>query len=334
MKLNLLRTPYTDMPEDTVAYTFSWAGLEEAVSREKNSEEKENLLRNLSYEDSPYLISLTSYNALLESNNKSPIVLGDNEVSMYSNGGYSFYHDILRKVLETNPTIYIDEKQYELTSTLYTSNLVADRSITILYALIVPDDMYNALSGNSEKSLRWNMVLDSDFVREKGLMQAMYQVDELLSTSGLNYESYLASMARQLFYIVAGSYTTLYLGVMFLIIANTVLGLEFLMQQRSTRHRYSTLSMLGASVKSLSSSARIQIWWYFALVISVALISSIFGIWSMLKSFRVIPKTSDSSTIILLVGITLIIFTVFELCYILMIQRKSDEEIKKLEEVR
>lgn len=330
MKLGSLRTPYIDMPEDTVAHTFSWAGLEEAVSREKHSEEKENLLRDLSYQDRPYLISVSSYNELLKSTNKPPIVLGDNEVAMYSNGGFSFSHNILGKVLETNPTIYIDEKQYELTSTLYTSNLVADRAITLSYALIVPDDMYNTLIENSEEPFYWNMVLDSDFVREKGLMQAMYQVDELLNTSGLNYESYLKSMGRQLFYIVAGSYTTFYLGVMFLIIANTVLGLKFLMQQRSTRHRYSTLSMLGASVKSLCSSARIQIWWYFGLVIAVALISSIFGIWSMLEAFRVVPKTSNSSTIILLVGIALIIFIVFELCYIWMIQKKSDEEIKQL----
>lgn len=330
MKLGSLRTPYIDMPEDTVAHTFSWAGLEEAVSREKHSEEKENLLRDLSYQDRPYLISVSSYNELLKSTNKPPIVLGDNEVAMYSNGGFSFSHNILGKVLETNPTIYIDEKQYELTSTLYTSNLVADRAITLSYALIVPDDMYNTLIENSEEPFYWNMVLDSDFVREKGLMQAMYQVDELLNTSGLNYESYLKSMGRQLFYIVAGSYTTFYLGVMFLIIANTVLGLKFLMQQRSTRHRYSTLSMLGASVKSLCLSARIQIWWYFGLVIAVALISSIFGIWSMLEAFRVVPKTSNSSTIILLVGIALIIFIVFELCYIWMIQKKSDEEIKQL----
>ena len=333
MKLGHLRTHYRDMPENTVAHTFSWAGLEESVSRQKNSEEKERLLRYLSHQESPYLISLTSYNKLLKSIDKALIVLEDNEVAMYSSTEFSFSHGILSNALETNPTINIDEKQYQLASTLYTSNIVADRSITLSYALILPDNMYNALTKNSEGPFRWNMVLDPDFVREKGLMQAMYQVDELLNTSGLKYESYLASMGRQLFYIVAGSYTTLYLGVMFLIIANTVLGLKFLMQQRSTRHRYSTLSMLGASVKSLCSSARIQIWWYFSLVIAVALISSIFGIWSMLEAFRVIPKTSSSSTIILLVGIALIIFILFELCYIWMIQRKSDEEINKLKEV-
>jgi len=333
MKIDLLRSSYSGMSENTETHTFSWAGLEESISREKNSQQKESLLNNLSYKDRPYLISLTSYNILLESINKSPIALGDNEVAMYSNNEYSFSHGILSKALETNPTIYIDDKQYELASTLYTSNLVADRSITISYGLIVPDDMYNILTGNSEESLFFNMVLNSDFVREKGLMQAMYEVDNLLNTSGLDYESYLASMGRQLFYIIAGSYTTLYLGAMFLIIANTVLGLKFLMQQRSTRHRYSTLFMLGASVKSLCSSARIQIWWYFGLVIATALISSIFGAWSMLEAFMVIPKASNSSSIILLVGISLIIFIVFELCYIWMIQRKSDEEIKKLKEV-
>ncbi|WP_291583214.1 FtsX-like permease family protein [Clostridium sp. UBA6640] len=311
----------------------SWAGLEEAVSKEENSQEKEYLLRDLSYQDRPYLIAVSSYNKVLESTNKSPIVLGNNEVAVYSNGEFSFSHGILNKVLETNPTIYIDEKPYKLTSTLYTSNLVADRAITISYALIVSDDMYNALTGNFEESTFFNMVLEPDFVREKGLMQAMYKVDDLLNTSGLKYESYLASMGRQLFYIIAGSYTTIYLGVMFLIVANTVLGLKFLMQQRSTRHRYSTLFMLGASVKSLCSSARIQIWWYFGLVIVVALISSIFGIWSMIEAYVVIPKEANSSSIILLAGIALIIFMIFELCYIWMIQRNSDEEIKKLKEI-
>lgn len=322
MKLGHLRTD-----------NFSWAGLEESISREKNSQEKENLLRNLSYQDRPYLIAVSSYNKTLQSMNKPPIVLGNNEAAVYSSSEFPYSHGVLSKVLESNPTIYINEKPYKLTSTLYTSNLVADRAITISYGLVVPDDIYDNLTRNSEESTFFNMVLNPDFVREKGLMQAMYQVDELLNTSGLKYESYLASMGRQIFYIVAGSYTTIYLGVMFLIIANTVLGLKFLMQQRSTRHRYSTLSMLGASIKSLCSSARIQIWWYFGLVIAVALISSIFGIWSMINTFIIMPKESNFISIILLAVIAIVIFVVFELCYIWMIQKNSDEEIKKLKEI-
>lgn len=334
MKLGFLKSSHAETSEDVATHTFSWEGLEKSISKEKDSVEKENLLRNLSYQDRPYLISLSSYNTLLKSMGKEPIILGDDEVAMYSSEEFSHSHQILRRVLKSNPRVIIDEKQYKLESTLYTSNIVADRAITLSYALIVSDDMYNALVeiSKDQDSYFYNMILDSDFVEEKGLMQAMYEVDKLLSISGLNYESYLSSMGRHLFYIVAGSYTTFYLGIMFLIIANTVLGLKFLMQQRSTRHRYSTVSMLGASIESLCFSARLQIWWYFGLVISVAFISSIFGIKAMLEAFLVLPKSSTlkNGAIILVVIIALIVFIAFELCYIWMIQRKSDEEIKKL----
>jgi len=330
MKLYHFRPSDIENSRNESLSTFSWSGLLESVTREVNSQEKENLLSYLSARDSPYLISLSSYNKLLNSINKSPIILENDEVALYSDDEFSHTHDILRRVLQSNPIVNIGKKQYKLTSKLYTSNVVADRAITLSYALIVPDDMYDTFTVSSQDSYLWNMVLNIDFVQEKGLMQAMYEVDELLEASGLDYESYLSSMGRQLFYTVAGSYTTFYLGIMFLIIANTVLGLKFLMQQKSTRHRYSTVAMLGASVESLCASARVQIWLYFGLVISVALISSIFGIWSMLDAFpNSINIYNGTSTIV----ISLILFIVFELCYIWMIQRKSDEEIKKLKEI-
>lgn len=320
----------SETSENTTSRIFSWSGLEETISKEKNSQEKESLLSNLSNQERPYLISRSSYNAMLASINKPPIKLEDNEVAMYSDEEYSNSHDILKRALHSNPSISIDEKQYKLVSPLYTSNIVADRAITLSSALIVPDAVYDSFIGSFQDSWLWNMTLNAEFVEKKGLMQAMYEVDQLMNTSGLKYESYLSSMGRQLFYTVAGSYTTFYLGIMFLIIANTVLGLNFLMQQRSTRHRYYTVAMLGASIESLCSSARKQIWLYFGLVISVALISSIFGIWSMLTTFPSMTLSLENSIVI---AIILFAFIIFELCYIWMIQRKSDEEIKKLKEI-
>ncbi|WP_431027032.1 FtsX-like permease family protein [Lysinibacillus sp. LZ02] len=320
----------SETSENTAARTFSWSGLEETIYKEEISQEKENLLSNLSNQERPYFISLSSYNAMLTSINKAPIILEDDEVAMYSDEEYSHSHDILRRALQYNPIVSIGEKRYELISSLYTSNVVADRAITLSYALIVPDVIYNSLVGSSQDSWLWNMTLNAEFVEEKGLMQAMYEVDQLMNTSGLDYESYLSSMGRKLFYTVAGSYTTFYLGIMFLIIANTVLGINFLMQQRSTRHRYYTVAMLGANIESLCSSARKQIWLYFGLVISVALVSSIFGIWSLLTAFPSMTLSIENSIV---VAIILIAFIVFELCYIWMIQRKSDEEIKKLKEI-
>lgn len=330
MKIGSFRSADPEMPEMAAAYAFSWSGLEEAISKEKDSKEKENLLSNFSVQDSPYFISLSSYNAMLTSIGKAPIILEDHEVAMYSDEEYLSSYGILKKALQKNPTIRIGEKQYELLSTLYTSNLVADRAITLTYSLIVPDAVYDSLIGSSQDPWLWNMTLNNEFVEEKGLMQGMHEVEQVLNTFGLDYESYLSSMGRQLFYTVAGSYTTFYLGIMFLIIANTVLGINFLMQQRSTRHRYHTAAMLGASIESLCASARKQIWLYFGLVISVALVSSIFGIWSLLNIF---PSMSLSVGNTIVIAIILMGLIVFELCYIWMIQRKSDEEIKKLKEI-
>jgi len=88
--------------------------------------------------------------------------------------------------------------------------------------------------------------------------------------------------------------------------------------------------MLGANIESLCSSARKQIWLYFSLVISVALVSGIFGIWSLLTAFPSMVLSIENSMVI---AIIVIAFIIFELCYIWMIQRKSDEEIKKLKDI-
>lgn len=328
MALDSFRPPYGETVEEP-SYHFSWVGLEEEVASQGDSEQKEILLNNLSMKSDPYFISLSSYNEMLISAGKEPIHLADDEVALYSKEDFLGSYDILREALLNNPTVEIGENNYKLLSTLYTNNIVADRAITLIYSLIVPDALFEQYFGTQETWL-WNMTLKEDFIEEKGLMQAMYEVDQLLDTTGLQYESYLASMGRQLFYTVAGSYTTFYLGVMFLIIANTVLGLNFLMQQRSTRHRYKTVAMLGAHIESICASARKQIWLYFSLVISVASVSGIFGIWSLLSAFPAAVFSLENSIVIAMI---VFIFIIFEISYIWMIQRKSDEEIRKLKEI-
>lgn len=329
MKLSNFYPSQSEEGEEDVS-TFTWSGFEATISKQEASDEKENLLDYLSYQDRPYLISLTSYNQLLHSINQQPIQLEDDEMALYSNEQFSFSHDLVRTVLKENPTVSIEENPYTLKSKLYTHHIVADRAITLSYALIVPDDVYDTFTSSYDDSAYWNLLLTEDFVKEKGLMQAMYEVDTILRTiDDVQYESYLASMGRQLFYVIAGSYTTFYLGIMFLIIANTVLGLTFLMQQKSTMHRYTTAVMVGASVEALCKSARTQIWLYFGLVITVAFVSSVFGIWSMMTAF---PTTINMTGGVRTVIFTLIMFILFELGYVTMIVKKSDQEIQKIAE--
>ena len=69
-------------------------------------------------------------------------------------------------------------------------------------------------------------------------MTAYSDLNEKLDKIGIEYESYLQNMGRQLFYTVASSYITLYLAIVFLVVANTIVGVQFLMSQQKTGRRY------------------------------------------------------------------------------------------------
>lgn len=313
----------------TLNYHPAWSGVLEEISKAAPSESKDVLMNNFSQASSMYFISLSSYNEMLQAAGKKQITLADDEVAMYASDASSTPYRLLEQLLHNKVSVEIEDTTYILAPNLYADNIVADREIRLMYALIVPDMLFNTYFAAADTWL-WNMTLKDDFVQEKGLMQAMLEVDQVLQKTGVSFESYLASMGRQLFFTVAATYTTFYMGVMFLLIANTVLGLNFLMQQRSTRSRYETLMMLGASVSSICQSARKQIWLYFILAISVALVSGVFGIWTLVTA---LPATEFNARNIVMMGLVVLLFIVIEVLYIRMIQRKSDAEIQKLNDI-
>lgn len=114
-----------------------------------------------------------------------------------------------------------------------------------------------------------------------GLMVSIMEARDLLKPSGLYCESYLDNFGRQLFYVISGSYTTLYMGFMLLIIACALLALQFLTQMRETKARYATLSILGARREQMKRSINQQVLWYFLLPLFPACISGTVGICAM-----------------------------------------------------
>lgn len=308
-------------------HEFSWSGLKAAVEALPDSSEKQGILENLSDNNYPYFISLSGYNNLRKTTGKQEITLTPGEVALYSSGQFQSVIQEFQQALQKQAFVTIDGVKYPVSNQLQSDNLVADRSITIMEGLVVPDEMYKVLIEDKEPFC-WNMVMKPEYIQEKGLMQGMNHVNSLLSKTGIEYESYLKSMGRQLFYVVGVSYLTLYIGILFLIIANTVLGLKFLMQQRSTRHRYETLLTLGAKEDELCVSARAQIRMFFGLVISAAVVSSVFGIWSMLTSFLKLPNPDAIHSIIPIAGGAMALFVLLELIYIRIIEGASDREIR------
>lgn len=317
---------------DTDVHEFSW-GLAPALETQPKSDLRDNMIENFTGEArSPYIISQTSYNDLLRSIGKAPIEFEGNQVALYtSNGSSQDFYDILGGALEAGAYVEINDERYELLPDLYIDNIVADRKITLYSALIVPDEQcQNLIIDGGDEAFCWNVVLSDDIVQQEGLMQAIVSMGEKLTAAGLVYESYLTGIGRNLFYTVAASYLTIYLGVLFMLIANTVIGLKFLMQQRANKRRYLTLLMLGAGNEDISISAKKQIRLFFALVVGVAAFSSVFAVVSMFSSFLKLPAGASVSSVILLAGIGFLLFIMIEFVYITIVEKISRREIQAL----
>lgn len=315
--------------------SFSAQGLIDAVGREKASDEKDILLNNLQYFDDPYLISLSGYNHIRELAGEEPLVLSEYQAAMYIDP--EFYplniREILNKVLSEQICLEINQDSYELLPEIYRDPIVTDRTITISMGLIVSDDVFEVLTEGNYSSY-WNAVLKPELIEEHGLLLAIREADAVFAETPLEYESYLRNIGRELFYRVAASYTTIYLAVIFLIISNTVLGVQFLMQQRKTGKRNQILVRLGCTVAQLCQSARKQITFYFTLPIAVALVSSIFGICSMFPGLTTTAMRRQLLMMIAAAIPVILVLCVVEWLYMRAVMRMSDKNIRDMASMR
>lgn len=313
---------------DVNGHDFSWEGLIQSLEKLPMTTLKNNIIDNFSGASYPYLISASSYNEILKTVGKPQIDLKENEVALYTSmKDNSELMSSLKKALNRGGYIVVDGAKYNLMPEIYYDNVVADRKITLYSALIVSDTNYKNWIDDAGEPFCWNLQLDQKFVDEKGLMQAIQHMGQIFSNENLTYESYLEGIGRNLFYTVATSYIAIYLGILFMIIANTVIGLKYLIGQRMNKRRYISLLMLGTDAKALCQSARHQIRVYFALAISVAVISGIFAVWSMFTSFLKLPAGTSLTKVLLISGISFVLFTVVEWIYIVVIEHASNREI-------
>lgn len=306
--------------------------LTEALLSQSHSDTDlhENIVENLPYRMTEYFIAESSYNHLLESVGETPLSLGHNQAALYTSMKDSSFTAILNAALQTGVSVTIDGEDYALIPRLYCNNVVADRQITLYSALILPDDRYEELTKDSGTPFCYNANLRQDVTDELGLILAIEKMQDVLDPTGLIYESYLSGIGRNLFYTVAGSYITIYLGILFMIIANTVIGLKYMMQLQATRHRYATLLMLGADIKELCRSSQKQILLFFVLVLSSSALSSVFAIWSMFNSLMRLPAGTSVGQVALLSAIAIILFLAIEWIYVTIIERTCRKEILAL----
>lgn len=286
----------------------------------------------------PYLIPESSYNGLLKAIGEKPLNLHADEIALYFNPDLLHMDNlermpVLDRILEKaekegQSLMSIQGQAISIRPSTPMRGLVADRSVEIHSAFIVPDRMFEQFLNTETYVSYWNFRIPQKLQDEQGLMKPMMEARDLLQSSGFQFESYLQNFGRQLFYVVAGSYTTLYVGFLFLIIACTVLALQFLTQMKQTGQRYVTLSMLGAKRNQMKKSMHRQVILAFLLPMSLACVSAAVGIKAMI-SFVVIRIEDNALLYPIAFAFACVVILIFVI-YGVAVARSAGHEIDKL----
>lgn len=295
------------------------------------SDTRDVLLNNLSYADYPYLIELSSYNKLLCLAGLPALTLAEDEAAVYMDTEFITEDriHILNDILSKHPETRLDDNTLYLTEQVQSVSLVTDRSITLSFALILPDEAFSYYT-QEHYDIYINGILDKEITSEASLMNVIYETNRKLDHTELVYESYLKNMGRQLFYMVAASYITIYLAVIFLIAANTLIGIQFLMNQQKASRRYKILIRLGAAYEPLCLSAKKQINWHFGIPTTAAAISSIFGVRALFTGLLSSRTQGNLSEFMLVSGAMILLLFVVESIYMVLVKRSSSRYLLTL----
>ncbi|MBO4636909.1 MAG: ABC transporter permease, partial [Clostridiales bacterium] len=279
----------------------------------------------LRYNHYPRLIALSDYNRILEIAGEETIDLKENEIALYMDRDYVRGGDpgFYERILSDGYTARIAENYYRVMSRVYSTPLSMEYVMPLSLGVIVPDDTFMELT-EEDYATYVNAILSSEYLSEGNTVEMYDEINDILDTDpDISYSCYIENMGRQLFYLVAASYTLIYLAIIFCVIGNTILGVQFLMGQKKSHRRYRTLIKLGATHNVLCETSAKQINWYFGIPLSVASMSAIFGVRSLYQGTLSSRTMSNMNTMLLAAGIVIVAFCLVECIYIWVVKRSS-----------
>lgn len=307
--------------------TVSFADIVKNIKRTEPEQAKEKLANIFEQYADCRIISLSGYNELRKAANKNPIYLKSGEAALYMAKDLVPDERLVNAAIKSNPSVAIMNEQLKITGELESLPLVTDREITLSVALIVPDDVFDRYT-NGKYSSYISGILNQEIVKEKGLMGAISDTNDKLEKTKLAYESYIQNIGRQLFFVVSASYITIYLAIIFLLVANTIIGVLFLMGQRNSYKRYQTLIHLGAAYDTLCKSSNKQINWYFGLPIVLAVVNSSFGAASFFTGLLPAGAGESIAQKVLMAILIIALLGIFELIYMFNVKKSSNKYLR------
>ena len=318
MRIGRIRT--TEDHDHAVRYE----ALERAADTLPDADERQQLQYLLDTVGYPHLIARSSYNHLLAAAGLPELSLADDEAAVYCDSEVSLASRtaLINRLITEGSAITIDGAPFTLRGQVQSVSVVTDRSITMSFALIVPDTVFDHYT-QGDYDVYLDGVLAPSMTEGKSLMNAIADMNALLDPLGLKYESYLQNLGRELFYIVAASYLTIYLAIIFLVMANTIIGVQFLMGQQRAERRYRTLVRLGAEHDTLCRAAKAQISWYFGLPVGVAAVSSAFGVRALFTGMLTAQAQRGMTDLMITAGAMILLLCVVEWIYMAAVKRSS-----------
>lgn len=252
-----------------------------------------------------YIIPQSSYNILLIHAGLQPMSISDHTVAVFSNFRQTSQIQKLYDQLHHHLTIKINQEIYQVDPFIYSDRLVADRGINIYTGLIIPDSLYRQFA-KDPYPYAYNAILKSSIVHKDGLIHSIENIQNILDQHEIRYDSYLNEMARRLVMLFIVTYFGFYFGLLFLFVANILIGIRFMIHNRTNHYRYHNLRMIGTNEESIEYSIKRQVLHYFLSSFAICGIASIAIIACLLYSYYKYLSIN--------VFITILFFIIFVVC--------------------
>ncbi|MBU4642713.1 FtsX-like permease family protein [Bacillus toyonensis] len=240
------------------------------------ADEKSKKILKFDLEISIGVIKHSAYKELMHLQGEEPVALKKNEALILSNK--KNVRDTFKRYTDKNETINIHGKEYPIASkgfqfvSIDTSREVIPSMIVVLPDHAVADmPVWSSImniqyAGSSEKADKeiYNLLK----VHEEKVDQNFFLSGD---TKTLAYEE---NIGRSTMVVYIG----IYLGIVFLISSAAILALQQLSEASDNIERYHMLKRIGVTQKGIHKSIFKQVFIYFMMPLSLAIIHSIFGI--------------------------------------------------------
>lgn len=281
-------------------------GIKQYIYNYGNDKVKKNLDF---YDKNLDCIAISDYNKLRAMAGESTFNPQKDEVILISN--VNDYDKAVNKFIENNKTIRISNNDYRiinekaLKDNLETSALATKFMVAVLPDEVVKDMEISTtyLSGNyKEKSEKIENEIYDVFA---GFTTRKYSYDEYGFVLGETRDmAYDASVGMS----VTVMYIGIYLGVIFLISSAAILALQQLSEASDNIERYEVLKKIGTSSKDINKAVFSQVFIYFMMPLTIAIIHSIVGI---IVASKVISMFGASSILVSAIITAIIIIMVY-----------------------